>query len=215
MISYLTFIPRNAYWRLHIWNYGSAEVLRHPLFGIGLNDWARPGWLASASVDNFWLNTAMRYGLPGLLLLVAGIVANLVGILRAELPEDLRAARSGHVVALVGTIVALSTVHIWGSTAALILFYLGAGCWLYTGMPAAAEAEAPAGPAAAGPSGRAGAPPIRRRPPCRGRPRHAGGAAPPADQGGAAGAAARAIFEAAVVTRSGTAGPDPWGIADA
>ena len=62
LISYLTFNPGSGYWRLHIWNYASAEVLRHPLFGIGLNDWARPGWLASSSVDNFWLNTAMRYG---------------------------------------------------------------------------------------------------------------------------------------------------------
>ena len=142
----------------------------------------------------------MRYGLPGLLLLVAGIAANLVRILRAELPEDLRAARSGHVIALVGTFVALSTVHVWGSTAALILFYLGAGCWLSTG-PAAAEAEAPA---AAGTRPGRPAGPARRRSAAgrlaggdRGR---AGGASPPADQGGAAGPPARAIFETAVMT---------------
>ena len=180
LISYLTFSPANAYWRLHIWNFGSAEVLRHPLFGIGLSDWTRPGWMSTASVDNFWLNTAMRYGFPGALLLAAGIAANLAGILRAALPEALRAARSGHVIALVGTLLSLSTVHIWGSTAALILFYLGAGCWLYTGTPAPAEAEAPRrGPARRPPRPAAGrragdpppaavpgaAPAARRRPP--------------------------------------------------
>ena len=114
-------------------------------------------------------------------------------------------------IALVGTLVALSTVHVWGSTAALILFYLGAGCWLYTGTPAAAEAEAPAGPA------RGRVPPARRRS-AAGRPAGggaAGGAAPPADPGGAAGAAARAIFEATVVTRSANGGPRPLGDVDA
>ena len=45
LITYLTFNSGSAYWRLHIWTYGSAEVLRHPLFGIGLNDWARPSWM--------------------------------------------------------------------------------------------------------------------------------------------------------------------------
>lgn len=144
LISYLTFNPGNAYWRLHIWNYGSAEVLRHPLFGIGLNDWVRPSWMATASVDNFWLNVAMRYGLPALIFLAAGIIATLVQILRRrDLPEALQALRTGHVIALVGTILALTTVHIWGSTGVLVMFYVGAGGWLAT-------ASFPAEPAAAG-----------------------------------------------------------------
>lgn len=149
IVSYLTFSPRNAYWRMHIFNYGSAEVLRHPLFGIGLNDWVRPGWLASASVDNFWLNTAMRYGFPGLLTLVAGILLNLAQILRNRaLSERLRMVRSGHVIALVGTLMALTTVHVWGAPAVLVLFYMGAGCWLFTSPsatgPSATGVEAPA-----------------------------------------------------------------------
>lgn len=148
LISYLTFNPGNAYWRLHIWNYGSAEVLRNPLFGIGLRDWARPSWMSTASVDNFWLNVAMRYGLPALLFLAAGIIATMVQILRRrDLPEALQGIRTGHVIALVGTILALTTVHIWGSTGVLVMFYVGAGGWLATGSftadPAAAEAASP------------------------------------------------------------------------
>lgn len=161
MVSYLTFSPRNAYWRMHIFNYGSAEVLRHPLFGIGLNDWVRPGWLASASVDNFWLNTAMRYGFPGLLTLVAGILLNLTQILRnAALPEPLRMVRSGHVIALIGTLMALTTVHVWGSPAVLVIFYMGAGCWLFTSPSATSPA-----PAASSPTSPAGGAAGRRRAP--------------------------------------------------
>ena len=104
LISYLTFNPANAYWRLHIWNFGSAEVLRHPLFGIGLSDWTRPGWMSTASVDNFWLNTAMRYGFPAFLLLAAGIAANLVGILRPRCRRRCGRRARGHVIALVGTL---------------------------------------------------------------------------------------------------------------
>ena len=88
LITYLTFNSGTAYWRLHIWNFGSAEVWRNPLFGIGLNDWARPSWMWTASVDNFWLLTAMRYGIPAFLLLVAGIAPNLVGIVRPDLPTE-------------------------------------------------------------------------------------------------------------------------------
>jgi hypothetical protein len=138
LISYLTFSPANAYTRLAIWNFGSAEVLRHPLFGIGLNNWERPSWMTS-SVDNFWLATAMRYGLPGVLLLMAGLAANLVQIIRADLPDRLKPVRDGYVIATVGTLMVLSTVHIWGSAAALILFYFGAGNWMFAGG-AAAEA---------------------------------------------------------------------------
>ena len=64
-ISYLSFNPATAYNRLHIWNFGSAEVLRHPIFGIGLNDWER-AWFMSPSVDMFWLVPAMQYGIPAI-----------------------------------------------------------------------------------------------------------------------------------------------------
>lgn len=143
MISYLTFNAHNSWWRLHIWNFASAEVMRNPLFGIGLNDWQRPSWMGTNSVDNFWLVTALRYGIPAFLLLAGSMLANLVQIVRQDLPDDLKALRPGHVIAAIGVIFTLCTVHIWGSTAALIIFYFGAGSWLYTGKTAvSAEAAA-------------------------------------------------------------------------
>jgi len=48
-------------------------VRAHPVFGIGYGDWARPNWIP-ASVDNFWLLTAMRHGVPGLGFLAAAFI---------------------------------------------------------------------------------------------------------------------------------------------
>ena len=142
LISYLTFNSGTAYWRLHIWTYGSAEVWRHPLFGIGLNDWTRPDWMGTASVDNFWLLTTMRYGLPAFLLLVAGIVANVVQIARQDLSDRLADFRRGHVIALVSLAITLCTASRLGRDLfAFVMFYLGAGSSNLTG---AAPAGLPA-----------------------------------------------------------------------
>jgi hypothetical protein len=132
LLNYVTFSPHNAWIRIHIWNFGMAEVWRNPLFGIGLNDWRRPGWLGS-SVDNFWLVVAMRYGIPGFLLLVLGICGNLFQIMRHDLPEAVKPYRLGYVFAGLGLFMTLATVHVWGATAVLFMFYVGAGTWMFNG----------------------------------------------------------------------------------
>jgi hypothetical protein len=76
-VNYFTFSKQSAYNRILIFEYGTAEVARHPVFGIGLGDWERPVWM-SDSMDNFWLVTAVRYGVPALFLLLLGL---LLGIL--------------------------------------------------------------------------------------------------------------------------------------
>jgi hypothetical protein len=87
-VNYFTFSKQSAYNRILIFEYGTAEVARHPVFGIGLGDWERPVWM-SDSMDNFWLVTAVRYGVPAFLLLL-GL---LLGILwkagqRKNLPPE-------------------------------------------------------------------------------------------------------------------------------
>jgi hypothetical protein len=147
MITYLTFNSHSAYWRLHIWNFGIQNVWWNPLFGLGLNDWVRPSWMGTASVDNFWLLTTMRYGIPAFLLLVAGIVMNLVAIIRQDLPtEPLRDLRRGYVTATIALSLALCTVHAWGSLLVMVMFYFGAGAWMFTGG-ATPEATGEAEPA--------------------------------------------------------------------
>ncbi|WKL39822.1 O-antigen ligase family protein (plasmid) [Sinorhizobium meliloti] len=69
-ISHFTFDAQTGWYRLAIWEFGSASVLNHPILGIGLTEYARPSWMGSASVDNFWLLIAIRHGIPAVVLML-------------------------------------------------------------------------------------------------------------------------------------------------
>ena len=134
VIDNLAFDSSTGWGRTEIFEYGSAEVMRHPWFGIGLGDgWIRP-WYRKPSVDNFWLMTALRYGLLALLPLVGGILLHLAIIMaRGDLDEKMANYRRGYVIAWIGIIFTLATVHIWGAAPIFIMAYLGAGAMFYTG----------------------------------------------------------------------------------
>ena len=135
LIETLTFDPSTAWWRVHIWEYGVQNVMNHPFLGLGLNDWARPYWLAP-TVDNFWLVTAMRAGLPALAFLVVALSVHVFRIVRAKgLNAGERDIRTGYLVALVGIAFTISTVHVWDGMAVFLMFYIGAGSFLYTSQP--------------------------------------------------------------------------------
>jgi O-Antigen ligase len=127
--------------RTEILRYGSAEVLRHPVFGIGFDDWTRPWW-KGPSVDNFWLLTAMRYGLPALVLVWVAVAVHILAIVRQQgLSETAAHLRSGYVVAWAGLFFMLGTVHAWGAISVFVMTYLGAGVWFYAG--GSAEGDEP------------------------------------------------------------------------
>lgn len=139
-LSYLTFSAHTAYSRLNIWHFGMAEVKRHPIFGIGANDWVRPSWMGD-SVDNFWLYTAMRYGIPGFLLLASALVVLFWQISRNPVRNergrivhcsstDEGRVRLGWLYTMIGITVAAATVHLWNSVAIYFFFLMGAGVWL-------------------------------------------------------------------------------------
>lgn len=130
-IAYLSFNSGASWNRLLIWEYGSAEVMRHPLFGIGFNDWVRPHWMVP-SVDNFWLLMAMTYGLPGFILLISAFIRSIVatGTLDFSRSEMMRDYRLGYLVAIGGLMLSLCTVHVWNATYVFSLFFLGAGVWM-------------------------------------------------------------------------------------
>ncbi len=129
-ISYLTFNVQSAYNRINVWNYGTAEVGRHPVFGIGLGDWIRAPWM-SDSMDNFWLVIAVRYGLPAWAML-AGLLIGLVVVIgmRRRLPRDWRNARHAWAFTLFGLSVAACTVHLWNALFVLFMFLIGSGVWM-------------------------------------------------------------------------------------
>ena len=129
-ISYASFSARSSYNRVLIWEYGTAEVGRHPLLGIGLGEWVRAPWM-STSMDNFWLVVAVRYGLPALIFLA---IAILLILFRAAgqkgRDQAWESCRMGWIVTIVGTAVAACTVHLWNNTFGFFMFVVGAGAWL-------------------------------------------------------------------------------------
>jgi hypothetical protein len=155
-MSYATFSPHTAYWRSLIFEWGFANVIGRaadgipasPLFGIGMNDWIRPAFMYTNSVDNFWLVQAMRYGIPGFLLLAIGYAIVIARVMRRDFTSDpvLAQIRRAWVFTLLGLTFTLCTVHVWGSVYSFIFFIFAAGIWLITAEPARSDAAAPATP---------------------------------------------------------------------
>lgn len=146
-MSYATFSPHNAFYRAVIFDWGMINVWNNPIFGLGLRSWIRPGWMGQGSIDNYWLVMAIRYGIPGFLLIAACFVDAVFRIGRRKLSpgsptSNLRLAWMFTFVSLGFT---LSTVHIWGAAFTYVFFLLGAGMWM------ASASDAPEAVAAAAP----------------------------------------------------------------
>jgi len=150
-ITYLTFDAHNSYMRILIWEYGTAEVYRHPLLGLGLfTDWIRPEWMHSTSIDNFWLLRAMRHGLPAVTLLIGTVLWVVVKLSRLKLaPANIDACRRGLLMAIGGLSISLVTVDVWNGLHSLFWFLLGCSMWLLN--PSAVVGGATSEPTGAGP----------------------------------------------------------------
>lgn len=129
--SYATFSSHNAYWRGIIFQWGMKSVWAHPLTGIGLNDWVRPWFMHSGSMDNFWLVMTVRYGIPGFLLLASGYLLGVWGVARRRFAADpaLSQLRQAWMFTIVGLTFTLCTVHIWTSIYSFVFFVFGSGIW--------------------------------------------------------------------------------------
>ena len=126
--SYATFSAHNAYWRSLIFEWGMVNVWNNPVFGLGLNDWVRPHFMYSGSMDNFWLAGAVRYGLPGFILLATGWTLGLVRVARSPTPyPHLKVA---WLICMIGLSFTLATVHVWTAVYSFVFFLFGAGQWL-------------------------------------------------------------------------------------
>ncbi|WP_420587361.1 O-antigen ligase family protein [Ruegeria sp.] len=138
--AYMTLNSRSAWYRIHIFNNASDDVLNNPIFGIGINPFSRPAWMVG-SLDNFWMVVALRYGLPALILLVAILVVIYVKVGRVQLSGRLASYRLGYFFALTGFSIAAISVHLWEATFCLLMFMLGAGLWM---LNAEDDADQPA-----------------------------------------------------------------------
>lgn len=123
LVRYASLNSTSAYNRILIWNFGSRSVKNNLLFGVGYNDWERPIWMRE-SIDNYWLLTAIQFGLlPALLLLIVSVMA--VARLGRNASRSTRLDRA----LLIGTAIAFAifalgivSVAIWQS--ALVWFYM-------------------------------------------------------------------------------------------
>ncbi|EJL50980.1 lipid A core-O-antigen ligase-like enyme [Rhizobium sp. CF122] len=130
-VSHFTFEQQTGWYRMWIWEYGTASVERHPIFGIGLGDWMRPGWMVSDSIDNFWLILAMRHGIPGVTLMVLSWFGLWFAIARRKVLEPVVASyRTAYLICMASFVFVGATVHFWGATYAWFFFLGGAGAWI-------------------------------------------------------------------------------------
>jgi O-Antigen ligase len=117
--------PETGWYRQAIWDTALPLVIRSPIFGTGSSwDWQAHGILVSSSVDAFWLMAAMRFGIPGSVLIFLTMVgAFWLGPLdksRHLSHEEMRLSLALGI--LVATAVFLGfTVHFWGT------------CWILLG----------------------------------------------------------------------------------
>jgi hypothetical protein len=157
-MSRATFSAHNAYWRGQIFEWGMKNVWANPIFGLGMNDWVRPWYMYSGSMDNFWLLQTVRHGIPAFVLLAAGYLLGIAQVMRRDFSGDarLRQLRFGWVVVFLGLTFTLCTVAIWTNIFSFVFFMFGTGIWLIAAQPAGTA------PAAAGPAPRGGGPALRR-----------------------------------------------------
>ena len=129
----MAFEDESAYYRLAIWEYGTANVTNHPWFGVPLGTWERPDWMVSTTVDNYWLLFAMSGGLPALVLYIMAIVTLLrvvnLGPHQLEPVEQLR-CRYGWSAAVLALCFVGTTVAFWREIEVYFTFCLGMGAWL-------------------------------------------------------------------------------------
>lgn len=128
--SYATFSAHNAYWRGIIFEWGMVNVAQNPVFGLGLNDWVRPAFMRSGSMDNFWLVVAVRYGIPGFSLLAAAYLAGLFKVGAQPQTAADRPLKIAWLICFAGLTFTLCTVHIWTSVFSYVFFLFGAGLWM-------------------------------------------------------------------------------------
>ena len=113
IVNDVSYAKASAEVRLIVWDYGLMEVKRHPVFGLGLNDWTKPWWRADkTSFENFWLGQGMRFGLPSLffLALAWGITFARIAMQKTLSPEEAD-YRRGYLIALTGLTIVLFTTR--------------------------------------------------------------------------------------------------------
>lgn len=150
-MSYATFNAHTAFWRgiINEWAWmnivGSVEngIPPSPWIGLGLNDWVRPDFVRSNSIDNFWMATTILYGIPAMALLIAGYGLAIWRIGRRDFRGDivLERLRRAWVFTFAGLSFTLVTVHVWTTIYSFVFFMFGAGIWMLLAKPSTGDSK--------------------------------------------------------------------------
>ena len=133
IVARITIDPQTGFYRTLIWGFGLDNVWAHPWFGLGLDEWVRPEWMHSDSVDSYWLIVAMQQGIPAITLLIAAIWFLIAAVHRRgprQRPRLEQRASVGWTLSFVAFALAGCTVHYWDSTHTYLFFLLGMSGWL-------------------------------------------------------------------------------------
>lgn len=127
IIRNFTLDPANGYYRILIWDYGTASVARNPLFGIGDAPMPRARWMVMETIDNHWLMLAVKHGLPCAVLTLAGVIIALwrCGTRNHWLNEYDRATTSGAIFALAASAIVGWSGAFWASNIAWFMLIAG------------------------------------------------------------------------------------------
>ena len=135
LVSYFLFDPGSYWFRKLIWLYGTESVSNHPLFGTGLGEWERPAWMG-ASIDNFWLFHAVRYGLPAAVLMPLAFFSIFLAVsFKKGLDAKLAEYRTGFLITMTAFFLVAWTVHFWDAAYVVFLFLMGSGVWMLDVKP--------------------------------------------------------------------------------
>jgi hypothetical protein len=143
----MTLDPWTGYYRLQIWEHGLDNVFANMWAGIGLNDWVRPGWMASSTVDAFWLVIALREGAPAFVFIAAGVIMLTRSVVKRGLKNrdmGVRRLSRGWIMSLIALSLVGTTVHFWNVLYAFFFFFLGLGGWIADPKKVAATAKSKA-----------------------------------------------------------------------
>lgn len=146
--SRLAFNSYTANLRMTLLEYGIVQIGKTPFLGIGYNSWDLPEWM-SGSLDNYWLMTALVYGVPALMFLAGAFAWPMIAAGRRNfdavpLLADLRRAWE---ICMFSLILTLATVAVWGEMASMVFFIIGAGVFFtHASETPADEAKTEAGP---------------------------------------------------------------------
>ncbi|WP_442678707.1 O-antigen ligase family protein [Sphingomonas sp. ASY06-1R] len=127
LLGFLAFNSSTAYYRLLIWEYAGAVALNNPIFGVGFDaDWERLSWMTS-SIDAFWLQNAVAYGLPTPVMLGLASLGTIicVGKRASYLPATDSAFLMSYNFSLIGLLASGFTVHYWTTMLIWLTFFIG------------------------------------------------------------------------------------------